>query len=287
MKTYVLLVSGLLTAFFTASLTQAQPAGAEPVGMVMDVQGRATVRERGSSARIDVLSYLRPQTDIELAQGASLVVTWYASSVEYRFSGPARLKVHTNRIEVVQGGAAQQRSLGEDSVSAAKRGASTRLAQAAMLMRGMRAEVSIVSPAKGTRIMTLTPRFVWNAPNTDEKYQFILRGSDSAKLVEISATGDSLQLQESKALEWGKRYRWTLQPQKGKAVEGDFETVSRDQAEQLARLRPDAKGAFSDWVLYAATLEDMKLSADAQTIWKKLSQERPEDANLKRLASGR
>jgi hypothetical protein len=262
----------------------AQSPGGEPAGLVVDLQGKANVIEQGRTTRLEMLSYIRPQMEIEIGPGATLAVTWYANSSEQRFKGPARLKVLPDRIQVAQGAPGQERALGEDKVSAAKRGVSTRLAQAALTMRSIHPAADI-SPAKGSRVMTLRPQFRWTSDSGSDSSRFTLRGALGEPIVQMTVKGDSLRLSDSIVLEWGKRYRWTVQDARGgPMVEGDFEVITREQVAQLGKLRPAAKASFSDRVLYAAALDDLGLKADSRELWRKLAAERPDDAALKRFA---
>ena len=74
---------------FALMLTASTAALAEPLGMVIDVQGNATLGKN----RLEMLSYLNPGNEVQLSNGASMTVTWYAGSKELKFAGPARLKV--------------------------------------------------------------------------------------------------------------------------------------------------------------------------------------------------
>jgi len=100
----------------------------EPLGMVVDVQG--TVNAAGQ--RVEMLSYLKPGMTLDLAAGSDLTVTWYANSKEMKFAGPAKLTVSPAGI---QGGKANERSLGEEKVALGKNGMPGRLAQATIMMR--------------------------------------------------------------------------------------------------------------------------------------------------------
>ena len=106
---------------------------ADPLGMVIDVQGNATL----GKGPLEMLSYLNAGNEIQLSSGASMTVTWYAGSKEIKFSGPARLKVEPGGIKVVQGGAAQVRTVADEKVSATKK-LPPRLGQAAINMRGIK-----------------------------------------------------------------------------------------------------------------------------------------------------
>jgi hypothetical protein len=125
-----------LFALLFSGGTLAQTRAAEPLGMVIDVQGNATLTDAGRSSKLEMLSYLKPQNEIQLSPGTSLTVTWYANSKELRFAGPARLKVQPGGIEVVQGGPAQERAVGDEKVAATKK-LPSRLGQAAISMRAI------------------------------------------------------------------------------------------------------------------------------------------------------
>src|SRR4249920_2644650 len=108
-------------------------AAAEPLGMVIDVQGGATLAKK----QLEMLSYLNAGNDIELSSGASMTVTWYAGSKELKFAGPARLKVEPGGVKVVQGGKAQERTVTDEKVAATKK-LPPRLGQAAINMRSIK-----------------------------------------------------------------------------------------------------------------------------------------------------
>jgi hypothetical protein len=127
------LIVGLL--FAAAPVAQAQVT--EPLGMVIDVQGAATLTSAGKTTPLEMLSYLRQQNEVQLSKGAQVVVTWYAGSKEMKFSGPARLRVEPGGIKVVQGGAAQERAVTDEKVAATKK-LPARLGQAAINMRGLK-----------------------------------------------------------------------------------------------------------------------------------------------------
>jgi hypothetical protein len=114
-------------------LMAATAALANPLGMVIDVQGGATL----GKGQLEMLSYVNAGNEIQLSPGASLTLTWYAGSKELKFAGPARLKVEPGGIKVVQGGAAQERAVTDEKVAATRK-LPTRLGQAAINMRSLK-----------------------------------------------------------------------------------------------------------------------------------------------------
>ena len=198
-----------LTVFFVFALfgISFQLKAQEPLGMVVDVQGAVTAVDAGKSSRVEMLSYLKPGMDVDLAAGSNLTVTWYADSKEFKFSGPSKLKVTPQRILVVQGAGASARSLGEEKVAAGKAGMPGRLAQATIMMRSMKPASEPPSPE-----------------------------------------------------------------------------LTRAEQDRLAKLKPGAGAGFSDWLLYALALEELKQTAEARAVWKKLAAERPDEPKLRHYA---
>ncbi len=184
--------------FALTMMASALTLAAEPLGMVIDVQGSATVNDGGKTKPLDMLSYLNAQNEIQLSPGAAMTVTWYAGSKELKFAGPARLKVEPAGIKVIQGGAAQERPVADEKVAATRK-LPARLGQAAINMRG---------------IKPMTP----------------------------------------------------------------------EQEAQREKLRPAENAPFGDWVVYAMGLEQIGLTSEAKGIWKKLSDQRPNDPKLRQLA---
>jgi len=185
-------------ALLASNTVLAQGKPGEPLGMVIDVQGAATIVDAGKSSKLEMLSYLKPQNEITLNQGANLTVTWYANSKELKFAGPAKLKVEPAGIKVVSGAKGQERAVDEEKVAATKK-LPSRLGQAAVNMRGMK---------------PMTP----------------------------------------------------------------------EQEAAREKLRPADNAPFSEWVVYAMALEQMGLTSQAKTVWRKLAEARPDDPKLKKLA---
>src|SRR5262249_45974227 len=96
-----LLVGIAMLGLALTAFAQGKPA--EPLGMVIDVQGKGTLTDAGKKAPLEMLSYLKPAAEIQLDAGAQITVTWYEGAKELKFNGPARLKVGAKGIEVASG----------------------------------------------------------------------------------------------------------------------------------------------------------------------------------------
>lgn len=154
MTSRFLAITALTLALLVPSESPAQgrPPAAEPLGMVIDLQGAATLTEAGRASRLDMLSYLKAQNEIELSPGAAMTITWYAGSKELRFAGPALLKVRPAGIEVLQGGRPQERTLADEKIAAGKK-LPPRIGQAAITMRSVRPAAG----AEATASPAITP----------------------------------------------------------------------------------------------------------------------------------
>lgn len=268
-------ILGFLAAFAVSFAVHAQE-----LGMVLDVQGNVTATTSGKSAKVEMLSYLRPNMELDLAAGAALTVTWYANSKEMKFSGPAKLRVGADGIS---GGRANERALAEASVG--KKGQPSRLAQATIMMRSMGKSGSAedLSPPKGARLATLTPRLGWKGGD-DRKYRVVVVDAKGATMHEAVVSGNAADVPAQK-IAWGESYKWRASFEPGAVTaEGDFSTIDKADADRLAKIRPGANATFSDWVVYAMALEDLNVVSEARPIWRKLSAERPDEPKLKQLS---
>lgn len=254
------------------------------LGMVLDVQGTVTAADAGKSAKVEMLTYLKPNMDLELPAGSSLTVTWYATSKEMKFGGPAKLKVTREKIQVVQGSGANERSLAEDRLASGRKGMPGRLAQATIMMRSVKAPAQeSISPPKGAKVSSVTPRISWKGAD-DRSYRLVVLDGRGKTVMEQVVKGNAAEVPAHK-LAWGEGYKWRASFEPGAVTaEGDFSVIERGDAERLAKIRPAANATFSDWVLYAMALEDLQLAGEARPIWKKLAAERPEQPKLKQFA---
>ena len=60
--------------------------------------------------------------------------------------------------------------------------------------------------------------------------------------------------------------------------------MTSEQEARRERMRPSDDGPFSDWVIYAMGLEQMGLTSEAKSVWRKLSAQRPDDPKLRQLS---
>ena len=107
-------------------------------------------------------------------------------------------------------------------------------------------------------------------------------------LHEARVESTELRLPESVTLAEGKTYTWEVSTRQANGASfasfGDFTVASAALRAQAAKLKPSAGAPVSDRVAYAAWLGSQELNDDARAAWRQLSDERPDDPQLKALA---
>jgi hypothetical protein len=260
----------------------------EPVAMVTDVAGGASILTDKTANPLQLLTYLSEGNEIRLEAGARLVITLFDSPVEHAFSGPARLVVGPGGVKAVEGSDAKTRRLDTDRAAAVRGSAPTRpdrLAVAMAQMRGLaRPKVKLLGPVN-TQVLTVAPEFSWTPLPGVEKYRLVVADGRGDLVYDVSVEGTSWLPSSRSALRYGATYDWRVEaelPSGGVSVaEGAFSLVDGKRAKRILAARPAADAAFSDRLLYAVLLENEGLGFDAGSVWLELARERPDDPVLK------
>ena len=287
MKTILGIV--LIAACVLCGISQAYAA--DPVALVTDLEGNATLRDGGKSGRLSVLAYLVPGAEIVLETGSRMVVTFFAHPNEYTFVGPATVSIQEEVAKVLKGRAPEPRRLAEEKAVAARkfvRLQRERTAMATFEMRGpLRSELRLLAPVN-TEIVSNTPKFSWTTLPGIDRYHLTLREPGGRMLMETTVEGGDFQLPADTPLRYGSNYSWKVDGKlpSGKTVwaSGDFVLVDDERVRQINAVRPSADAPFSDRLLFAVFLETEGLEFDAHSEWHKLVLERPDDASLRRWA---
>jgi len=275
-------MNDLKAAIALTLLVLAQAAAAEPVGMVLDVLGPVQFI-KPAQQDVSMFSSLEPGTQIGLGRGAKLVTTLYARGAELAYSGPARLHVKEDGIEVVYGAKVQERVLQPKEVVAASQGITRRQQQAAISMRNLD---PLVSPAHQDAVRETTPEFRYSGPSEG---LFLAIFNRDAKIIvrEALKPGGSLRLSADQALQRGESYSWTLIEEDGTQKTANrkvFRVLQEDEVRLADASRPAADASVSQWAIYAGLLESLWLRTEAKAVWARLAKERPQDRTLARFA---
>ncbi len=252
-----------------------------PLAMVTDLVGQATW-EHGHPVRL--LDEIAAEKPLFLGKGARLVLVRLTSGEELAFQGPGRF--HFRADGTLQGARAIKRR--EHPVLANLRLKSSGMAQAAVVMRSTQ-KASLAFSPRGPVVLDPPVEFLWESLGTDASYQFKLFDSRGQLHLDQTQVQTSVSLSDRKPLLRNETYTWILEArlpdQAPRVFTGEFRVLDATRREQLEKARPKPEELFSERLVYAALLQDLQIRDEAAAAWKRLSQERPEDARLKTLAA--
>ena len=301
----------LLTAFIvftSATRVAAAEAEAAPVAMTTDVQGAAWLIEGSKKSKLGLMAYLGSGATVRLEAGARISVTYFAMPREFSLSGPAQAIIEAERLRTVNGAAPVMRNLDQNKVAAGQQftakqrerqtvatfemkafvPGTLQLRQPSRRVSGLR-RYRIGDQPVDTRLLGAPEEFSWRPLLGAKSYRFQLMDAQGRLLYSAESTVRNLRLPESVKLQPGQSYSWTVEAQ-GAAGEpqnanAGFSLVDTATAGTLEAQRPLATAGFSERLLYASLLENAGLKVAAQTWWKALASERPEDEMLQELAN--
>ncbi len=282
---------GIASISVSILLSLVGASAADPVALVTDLKGNATLTENGKSSPLSVLTYLTAGAEIVLEAGGRLVVTFFSQPTEYTFAGPATVSIGPDSAKALKGQAAQPHQLADGKALAARKFAPLqreRTAMASFEMRGSpRPQVRLLGPVN-TEVLTETPEFSWTTLPGVSRYHWVLSESGGGVPLEANVEGGNYRLPRESALHYGTTYKWKIDCRlpSGKTswASGEFTLIDADRARRIIALRPAPDASFSDRLLFAVLLETEGLGFDAQREWRSLTRERPDDPSLKRWA---
>jgi len=273
------MLRGLLTAWVLAMSLPG--AFASPlVAFVADVQGQVSI---GGKARPVLMSEVASGQKIDLGADGRLSVMYLQSGKEFTLRGPGQYTVGNTDIAVVAGAAPVSREVPRPVNSQVVVNVA-RSAAASTRMRDLNFIPGPDYPRRGA-IATAQPTLRWrfDPAAIPAEVKLTVLGEDQAKLLETRVAGTELRLPAP--LEPGRRYFWMLDVGGQALGEGAFRVLPAEALARLAQARPSADAPFADRLLYALQLQDAGADADAREAWAALARERPDLAELQRLAS--
>jgi hypothetical protein len=257
-------------------------ARAQGVAMVLDRVGNVDTVESGKVKRLNVLDYLKPDSELRLTAGATATLVYLGSSREWLFAGPGTYHLRGDQPSVLQGNPPKARGLPAPATQAMARlepAQRERLALGAMVMRGD-GPLRIVSP-NGVDILDSRPTLIWLAAEGQAIRVSIL---DEGKRVVASGAAKDMQWTVPAVLPPGD-YTWRIEPASGEAGAprlGRFRVLGDDDERySLKRAEPVD---FAARVARAVLLESQDLPHDALLAWRALATERPDEEILKQWA---
>ena len=279
-----------LAAWLAVGFALACAAGArasEPPGLVIDVQGEATL----AGKRVAILAGLPPGAEVALAPAARVVVVHTQNGRQFELIGPGAFRWTSGRVEIVRPGELRVRE-SADAAFGDLRLRTGRIAQASISMRGAPGEskLQLASPVS-TWLLEPPKSFRWQPVAGAVGYRFQLTDSNGKLLHEARTPAAAVELPASIALDTGRTYGWQVQAELpgGSVVDGwtEFGVAGPDLRARVDRARPRADASFGDRLLYALLLDELGVREEAERLWTQLARERPGDPDLRARAERR
>lgn len=277
MKTRAWLVS-ILFGVMACNLAY---AGA--VGLVLDISGSVRADASGRKKVIDIATALDPGTHLDLDKGSEISFVFYPTRQIFTAVGPSALQITEQTVKQLQGAAMKFKDLPENRI-AVSLGYQDRAVPAAMPMRNIVLKPRPVEPLEGETVLWERPEFVWTSVN-GALLDFSLT-LDGATVHQQQIDSNRLVLPAGLSLLSGREYRWQIafaSSDKATTNWGTFTVASASVRQQLQAEQPTADADLADWVLYAMTLDQLKMNTDANRVWRRVADQRPTSNKLHEL----
>lgn len=247
------------------------------VGIVLDVQGQVKVLDQAQGRKLQLLSYLKQNEQLQLEDGSKLSVSLYATRSVYRFVGPALIVAEKDQIKLLKGVAPEVKQVKEKLVAGAESG---QLLTGAIRMRQLPPKIAVLTPENGALLLQAPIDLNWAAV---EKAAYDIRIVDEDENLMIEAQSQTNSWTLPLHLKWipGRAYKWSVsfisERDGGRYMtSGEFRLADESSLSELTQLKPNSTAMIEEWVLYAAHLESKLMFQEARETWKKIAQIRPD-----------
>ena len=258
-------------------------AFAEPVSVVTDVQGPATMANAAGTP-VAILHPLNAGDKLRLAAGARVALLFYADGAQYDARGPGEITLEAQRPQASSGAVVQARAATAPSAMRLKPGG---LVQGAVVMRNLGLRVVAPDP----QVLSPRPELAWTDSRTGTVYDVAVIDASGARAFEQTTTARTAQVPESRALAPGQSYALQVTARIGDQVvqvaRAEFRVASADLQAQAKALAPSTDAPVAERVAYALWLEQNDLRDEARRWWAAAAQSRPEQGSLKERAGAR
>lgn len=272
------LISVLLFLHATFTLAQQTTNAKDPsVGIVLDLQGQAKVLDQAQGRKLQLLSYLKQNEQVQLEQGAKLSVSLYSNRSVYRFVGPAVLVAEKDQIRLIKGAAPEIKQVKEKLVVGAESG---QLLTGAIRMRQLPPKIAVLTPENGAVLLEVPKDLNW-ASVEKANYEIRIVDEDENLIVEGQSASQTWPLPQGLQFVFGKAYKWNVSfiSERDAArytTSGEFRLADDATRIELTKLHPTEDAVIEEWVLYAAHLQSLGMFQEARAAWKRIGQTRPD-----------
>lgn len=250
----------LLLALFVAPIH-----AMEPVALVTELAGKATLGAKAQAAPLELLQDLMPGARVTLAAGARAVVVHTASGVVYELTGPGAFRVQAKAVESADGKSHVARRDLPAEIRAYKLNPAV-AAQASVIMRSSQ-PLRLAGPNGGVL--------------TDDELRYGVPGSlRDTHLEVLDGTGTVvLRLDGAGVFDLKGRHAWSPGQRyvvrvKGvdarsrpATLEAAFQVLAPEAVARMRSMQPAAGTPATDWIVYALALESVGANASARDVW--------------------
>jgi len=258
-------------------------AVAQPIAVVTDVQGAATVVS-AADAPVAILQPLNGGDRLRLGAGARVALLYYADGTQFDARGPGELALDAKRPQPSAGAVVQARAAAS---SPAMRLKPNGLVQGAFVMRNLGLRVVAPDP----QVLSTRPDLAWTDSRTGTVYDVAVIDASGARVFEQTTPARATQVSGTTALVPGRSYALQVTARIGGEVvqvaRAEFRVAPEELQAQAKALAPPADAAVADRVAYALWLEQNDLRDEARRWWAVIAASRPEQGSLRERAGAR
>ena len=285
LNTSALIFISLTAAIFTGNASAA-PAG---IAFVTDVKGDAQV----GTFKVSLMGELEKGARISCIKDCQVGVMYIVSGKEFVIRGPGDFLIGDAEVTAKVGNAPTTRQtawkVSSQTVTTAAQSASASIRMRSIDVKAISAPPlpdRLIYPIDKTKVLSLQPDFRWQALNAKGPYEFELLTTDAQPkpLYKVKQGNLAVKLPANVKLAANTAYAWQVNFGGSNIAKGQFQTLPAADLENTQRRKPDGNAVFSDWLLYALTLQELGAKQDAQDVWSKLAKDRPDLPQLSVMA---
>ena len=281
-------VAALLFATGVLLAGTARVQAGAALAMVTDQVGEAVIAADGKQSPSEILTELTSGAELRITAGARLTLVYFASGREYRYQGPATLRIEPGAPRLLSGREPTARDLAVVKETGLVSSPARSYGQAAIVLRGAKKHrLRLLSP-RNTKILERRPMFRWVPLGASIQYRFVLLDAAGRTILETLVNGTELKLPAQVRIQADTDYSWRVEARLASgtvyASSADFTILDDGARQRVESLRPAVDAPFAERVVYAAGLERMDLRDAARREWRALAAQRPQSAGLRALA---
>jgi hypothetical protein len=282
----------MLTLLLAVTLAALDADPPPPVAMVLAApKGEVTLERDGTKPRrLRATDLLRPGDRLRAATGASALLIFLDEGRYERLKPNAQATVGdkgctpADAVEPVAGRKLPPAQLeGLRDLARSSRGA-------VAVVRGRPpATPQAVTPLYDATVLTDRPALTWRPADKADSYQVQMWSGDGQRLIwREKTTAARLDYPPKQAgLKPGTQYRWRVTVRRGEdedptpLVDSKFATAGKEEAEELAAVKPLAASAEeADLLLAAVTYQAYGAYGEALALYEKLAAKEPEEPSF-------